>query len=154
MPSQSVEVLGPHRLPEPEVYVKIHPRGLSCETPPHHLSALLRQFAIDLHAKKITLRYHTEGDLQEESYSRSDFSARLEQLVPFLKDQPVVIEYGSKGTLYSNGGGCLWLSTSGDVEVKKTLARHVLEISGYPQAVTSGQFTALVREGRLEILSS
>ena len=61
MPFQSVEASGPHRPTEPEVYVKIHPRGLSCEIPPHHLPALLRQFALDLHAKKITLRLQEAG---------------------------------------------------------------------------------------------
>lgn len=63
MPFHSVQASGPHRPTEPEVYVKIRPRGLSCEVPPHHLPALLRQFALDLHAKKITLRYYTHEDL-------------------------------------------------------------------------------------------
>lgn len=137
---------------EPEVYVEVKPDVINFETPADRVLQVLSQLAQDLNAKDIQVRFDEDSQSREFICSPSNLMAVLEENKDLVSEEPVVIEYG-EDTLYSNGGGCMMLKTVVNDEVKREIARHFLTICGFPYPVEGNRFTALVRNGKLAMLS-
>jgi len=138
-------------LKEPELYVQLGREHISLEVPQRITLKVLGRLAATLRAKKVVMRFDVDGKSKELRCTPAALPKVLRQYEKLIREEAVIIEYGPS-TLYSNGGGCLFLETSAGNEVKKKIAQQVLELCGYSHRVKSNRFTALARSGKLKVI--
>lgn len=138
---------------DPHVYVSIGPDSVSFELPQERVAQLIQHIAAQLAVTTISIRLPEDGDARELSRSVDELGALLAEKSELLGDEPVVIEMNGS-TLYSQGGGCLLLQTRASVKTKQSIVETFLQLCGYAYPIRSDRFTALVRNGELEIIES
>ena len=136
---------------EPEFYVQLGREHISLEVPPKVMLKVIERLATALKAEKITMRFDRNGKSEELHCTPVALPQTLRRYEKLIREEAVIIEYGPS-TLYSNGGGCLFLETSVSNGIKKKIAQQVLELCGYSHRVKSNRFTALVRAGKLKVI--
>lgn len=152
-PELAVPVDDQHSLfKEPEIYVRIREKGISFELPIQEVVSVFCQLASILRVKMIRIRYDEDGEEKMLNYPVSQLRDLFKEMGGILEEKPVVIEYGKKGVLYSNGGGCLWLKTSVKGDVKKNIVEHFLRIYGFSEKVQTEAFTAFGEKKGLKVI--
>lgn len=121
---------------EPDVYVSIDPDSISFESPPDKVAQLIERIAANLAAETVSIRFPEDGNVRELSRPVSELSTVLLEEVESLADEPVVIEMDGS-TLYSQGGGCLFLKTNASERTKRAIAETFLQVCGYSYPVQS-----------------
>lgn len=137
----------------PPVYVSISLDSVSFEVPQEKVTQLIQHIASQLAVTTVSIRLSEDGDTRELSRSVAELGVLLAEQSELLVDEPLVIEMNGS-TLYSQGGGCLLLKTDASVETKQAIAEIFLQLCGYAHSIRSERFTALVRNGELEVIES
>ncbi len=138
---------------EPEIYIKIDREDISFEVPEEKIIEFIGLLARDLKSAQIELRYEVDSHAKSLCCNPDDIMEKLLEKQDIIKEEPVVVELEEDTTLYSNGGGCMLLKTGIDSRRKKRLAQHFLELCGFSAEVETAKFTALVRGGKLEVIT-
>lgn len=138
---------------EPYIYVSIGLDSISFESHSDKVAQLVQRIAANLTVETVTVRFLEDENAREFHRPVSELDELLAEETESLADEPVVIEMDGS-TLYSQGGGCLFLKTSASGRTKRAIAEAFLQICGYPHQVQSDRFTALVRNGVLETIES
>lgn len=136
---------------EPELYVRLGCGYMSLEVPPQIVCKVLENLAAALEARKVVFRFDVDEGPRTLRCTPTALPQMLRRYANLIREEPIIIEYGSS-TLYSNGVGCLLLETSVGDAIKKKIAQQVLALCGYSYHVKSNRFEALARSRRLEII--
>lgn len=136
---------------EPHIYVSISSDSISFESPPDKVAQLIKRIAATLAVETISMQLPENGHTRVLHRAVGELDTLLIEEAESLTEEPIVIEMGN-ATLYSQGGGCLFLKTDAPGQTKRAIAENFLQVCGYPHPVQSDQFTALVRNGGLEVI--
>ncbi len=136
---------------DPKIYIGTTPSGLGFEIPEDKVAGFLQIICECLLPTKVEIFAQLEDGTQEIPCSNDEFSNLIRNQTELFLKNSVMIELDGH-SLVTGGGGCFSLELlDAPHKLKRDIADKILNLCGFDYRFKMDEFSAVVREGKLEV---